>query len=221
MVGRRSIAKWLGLGSKRISRTGLYSFLDAEFARIPPRARVLSVGAGGDINERLCRIASERGFEVIQIDIDPKRGADVVGDIQTWQTDQPFDFVVISEVLEHLTDPNAAVTNIHELLRSRGRLIATLPFIFPIHGSSDYYRFTRLGIEHLFRKFHDVTIRSRASWPEAFGVLAVRLARERGRRGLELFVVPAALAAAPVLRLVGRLLPSEIITIGYTVVATR
>jgi len=119
-------------------------------------------------------------------------------------------------------DPPAVVANLLTLLRPGGRLVATVPFIFPIHDEPhDYYRYTRHGLAHLFRGFRDVTIRARSTWPEAFGVLAVRVARERGRRGLEVFVVPAVLAATPLLKLAGRLLPSEIITSGYTIVATR
>jgi SAM-dependent methyltransferase len=214
--------RWLGHGSKRISRTGLYPFLDGEFERILERSRVLSVGAGGEINRRLLEVARRRDLAVTQLDIDPARRPDVVGDICTWQSPAPFDVVVISEVLEHVPDPPAVVANLLTLLRPGGRLVATVPFIFPIHDEPhDYYRYTRHGLEHLLREFRDVTIRARSTWPEAFGVLAVRVARERGRRGLEVLVVPAVLAATPLLRITGRLLPSEIITSGYTIVATR
>jgi SAM-dependent methyltransferase len=218
----RTIARWLGRGSKRVSRAGLYPFLDAEFERIPEGSRVLSVGAGGEVNQRLLAAARRRGFAVTQLDIDPELEPDVVADIATWQSPSPFDVVVISEVLEHVVDPPAVVANLLRLLRPGGRLVATVPFIFPIHDEPhDYYRYTHHGLAHLLREFRDVTIRARSTWPEAFGVLAVRVAHERGRRALEAVVVPAVLAAMPLLRLAGRLLPSEIMTSGYTIVATR
>src|SRR5204862_76476 len=128
-----TIARWLGRGSKRVSRAGLYPFLDAEFERIPERSRVLSVGAGGEVNQRLLAAARRRGFTVTQLDIDPELEPDVVADITTWQAPAPFDVVVISEVLEHVPDPPAVVANLLQLLRPGGRLVATVPFIFPIH----------------------------------------------------------------------------------------
>lgn len=217
-----AIAALLGRGSKRISRTGLYEFLDAEFAVIPAGARVLSVGAGGDINHRLASAAQRIGFSLVQLDIDAERSPDVVADIRTWTADRPFDVVVAAEVLEHLPEPAAAIANIRGLLRPGGRLIATTPFMFPIHAAPhDYYRYTRHGLEHLLADFAGVEIRSRTTWPEVFGVLAVRMARERRWRALELVIVPAVLAATPMMRAAGKLMPSEIITAGYTIVATR
>jgi SAM-dependent methyltransferase len=218
---RASIAKWLGRGSKRVSRTGLYEFLDGELARIPHGARVLSVGAGGEIFERVAQVAQQRGFEVIQLDIDADRKPDVVGDICSWVPETPFQAVIAAEVFEHVPEPARALSNIRRLLVPGGRLIATTPFMFPIHDApNDYYRYTRHGLEHLLREYREVTIRARSTWPEVFGVLAVRMARERNHRASELFVVPAVLALTPILRATGRLLPSEVITSGYTIVAT-
>jgi SAM-dependent methyltransferase len=217
-----TIAGWLGRGSKRISRTGLYEFLDAEFGQIPAGARVLSIGAGGEINGRLLAVAERNGFHVTQLDIDADRKPDVVADITTYRPATPYDVVIAAEVFEHLKEPAAAVANIHAMLRPGGRLIASTPFLFPIHDAPhDFFRYTRHGLEHLLREFHDVKIDTRSTWAEAFGVLAVRIAREKRHRALEIVVVPAALAASPVLRAVGKLLPSDIMTSGYTMVATR
>lgn len=217
---RASIAKWLGRGSKRISRTGLYEFLDGELARIPEGARVLSVGAGGEINERIEQSAAARRFDVVQLDIDAAREPDVVGDICSWRPDRPFDAVIAAEVFEHVPEPARAVDNIRQMLVTGGRLIASTPFMFPIHDApNDYYRYTRHGLEHLLRAYREVAVEPRSTWPEVFGVLAVRMARERRHRISELVVVPTVLALTPLLRATGRLLPNEAITSGYNIVA--
>ena len=45
---------------------------------------------------------------------------------------ESYDVVVIAEVLEHLHSPHLAVENLRNTLRPNGRLVLTVPFIFPI-----------------------------------------------------------------------------------------
>src|SRR5262249_51489696 len=44
--------------------------------------------------------------------------------------DESFDVVVAGEVREHLADPDAAVANVHRVLRRRGRLVGSVPNAF-------------------------------------------------------------------------------------------
>lgn len=216
------LGRIVGKGGKRVSRFGIYPFLDAELARIEPRSRVLQIGAGGEIGGRVVAAGRARGFDVEQLDILPDRGADIVADLCEWRSERPYDAIVCSEVLEHLWAPHQAIDNMRASLRDGGRLILTVPFMFPIHSAPhDFFRYTRHGLEVLLREFKDVTIDERNSWAESFGVLAVRIARGRGRRGVAAAVVPVVVASYPLLRAVGKLLPAGEITTGYNVVASR
>lgn len=216
------LGRIVGRGGKRVSRHGIYPFLDAELARIEHGARVLQIGAGGEIGGRVVAAGRAHGFEVDQLDILPDRGADIVADLCEWRSERPYDAIVCSEVLEHLWAPHQAIDNMRASLREGGRLILTVPFLFPIHSAPhDFFRYTRHGLEVLLRQFKDVTIDERNSWAESFGVLAVRAARGRGRRGVAAAVVPVVLAGYPLLRAVGRLLPASELTTGYNVVAFR
>ncbi|HTE51706.1 MAG TPA: methyltransferase domain-containing protein [Kofleriaceae bacterium] len=220
----RGLGELVGKGAKQVSRYGIYPFIDAELARIEPGARVLSIGAGGEIGDRIVAAREKHGLDVRQLDIRSDRGADVVADICKWHSEEPYDAVVCSEVLEHLWAPHLAIDNIRASLRDGGRLILTAPFVFPIHGAPhDYFRYTRHGLEVLLREFRDVTIEERTNWAESLGVLAVRMARGRGaaRRGLQAVIVPVVLAGSPVLRALGKLVPATEVTIGYNVVAFR
>jgi SAM-dependent methyltransferase len=218
----RGLSKLVGRGGKRVSRYGLYPFLDGELAKLERGSRVLSVGAGGEIGARMAAAREQHGLDVVQLDIAPDRGADVVADLCEWRSPTPFDAIICSEVLEHLWAPHQAVANMWASLRDGGRLILTAPFVFPIHSAPhDYFRYTRHGLEVLLRDFREVTIAERTGWAESFGVLAVRMLRGRDRRALAMAVVPAIVVGYPLLRVVGRMVPASEITTGYNVVAVR
>jgi SAM-dependent methyltransferase len=66
--------------------------------------------------------------------------------------DQTFDVVVSTEMLEHVLSPEQAVGEMWRVLRHGGKLVLTTRFLYPIHSQpADYWRFTRYGLEHLFR----------------------------------------------------------------------
>lgn len=54
-----------------------------------------------------------------------------------------IDQVLMTEVLEHLPDPVAVLKECHRVLKGGGQLIATMPFLYPIHADPhDYQRWT-------------------------------------------------------------------------------
>src|SRR5215207_1692103 len=131
--------------SKLISRKGLYEFLGREFARVGAGLEVLTVGAGGALLEEHAR---RNGFRITSFDIDEEYAPDILGDICAHDFGgRTFDVIVLSEVLEHVHSPHLAIANIRAALREGGRLILTVPFLFPIHERPhDYYRYTRYGL---------------------------------------------------------------------------
>ncbi|HEU0030815.1 MAG TPA: methyltransferase domain-containing protein [Kofleriaceae bacterium] len=217
----RQLGTLVGKGAKSVSRQGIYSFLEAQLAQLQPGERVLSIGAGGEIGTRIIAERA-RGVNILQLDIDDKRGADIVADLCKWRADEPFDAIICSEVLEHVWAPHLAVENMFASLREGGKLILTAPFVLPIHAApNDFFRYTRHGLEVLLRDFKQVTIEDRNSWAESLGVLAVRMVRKRKTRALEATVVPFVAAGYPLLRAVGKLFPANEMPTGYNVIAIR
>jgi SAM-dependent methyltransferase len=211
--------------SKVLSRQGLYPFLDKHLTGIPAGAKVLNVGAGGEVAAVLAAHAGRRSFQVTSLDIDPGRNPDIVGDIAVFDFGEDrYDVVVMCEVLEHVREPWQAIENVHRSLRPGGSLILSTPFIFPLHDQpEDYYRFTRYGLEWLLREFSEVTIRARNSWAEAINVLWVRLIKEKNPlcRLLAPLIVVLALVGAPLAWILGRLIRTDSMTSGYVTRAVK
>jgi SAM-dependent methyltransferase len=92
-----------------------------------------------------------------------ENGEDVAGTLLAMPfPDDAFDGFVLTEVLEHCTDPPAAMREVYRVLKPHGLLLVTSPFCWPEHGVEgeyrDYWRFTRHGWELLLTAFIDVTI---------------------------------------------------------------
>lgn len=64
--------------------------------------------------------------------------------------DDTFDFVMCTEVLEHVLNPEIFVSEIFRVLRAEGTLLCTIPFSARWHFIPfDYYRYTPSAINHL------------------------------------------------------------------------
>ncbi len=210
--------------SKILSRKGLYSFLKKEYEKINPDSKVLSIGSGGDINCLLSHYSKNK-FKVTSMDIDNNRNPDIVGDICQFDFgSQKFDFILLSEVLEHLYNPQSALRNIHKILVPGGKVILTVPFIFPIHDRPhDYYRYTKFGLKYLLKDFNDVTIQERNTWAETINILILRLIMEksRGARIFSHLYFIFGFTLYPLFYILGYLIKTDYITTGYNVVAMK
>lgn len=100
----------------------------------PSSSRILDLGvAGGYIGESL----SKRNLQIIGIEKDKEsaqKAAPYYNQIFALDLDkdeipmmEPFDYIIMADILEHLYDPMALLVNMRAFLKEGGRLIISLP----------------------------------------------------------------------------------------------
>jgi len=153
---------------RKLTRAKLESFLTEFRTELP----TLDVGAGSRPYHGLFPNS-------ISFDIDVSRKPDIVGDIhrmEMFQNDE-FNCILCTEVLEHCIEPQKAVEEMMRVLKPGGRLILSTRFLFPLHDTPhDYFRFTKYGLQYLFRKYFIEKIQEEALTMETVGILFQRIA---------------------------------------------
>lgn len=79
--------------------------------------------------------------------------ADVAADAAVMPfADASVDTILCTEVLEHVPDPEKVISELARILRPDGIVITTAPFIFPIHDSFDFFRYTDKGLAEMMKR---------------------------------------------------------------------
>lgn len=99
-------------------------------------------------------------YKLVTLDITHSTGPDVVADITMFNshiTDESYDALMCTEVLEHVVDPFAAIRELRRIVKVGGYILFTTPLNARIHGPvPDCWRFTEFGLKVLFRDFETV-----------------------------------------------------------------
>ena len=154
---------WPGEGRRRprrswvtyATRAHLAAWLEEEAARASAdlgRIRVLDVGCGQKPYYPFFAPAAER---YVGVDLDPGNAmADLVGGIENLPVeDASFDVVLCTQVLEHVGDPDRAVSELFRVTAPGGRVLASTHGVQVYHPAPvDHWRWTHTGLELLFRR---------------------------------------------------------------------
>jgi 2-polyprenyl-3-methyl-5-hydroxy-6-metoxy-1,4-benzoquinol methylase len=141
--------------------------------------RILEIGSGRQdlgIDAYSLKAQFAGAAEFVQSDVNPAFGHRVV-DVTDMSIDQEFDAILCQYVLEHVFDVQAAVDNIRKALRPGGKVVISVPHIYPYHDEpSDFWRFTEYSLRALCRDFSSVEVRRKGirRWPKALLVVATR-----------------------------------------------
>jgi ubiquinone/menaquinone biosynthesis C-methylase UbiE len=129
----------------------IVTFLRTEFAHIPAGGggRLLDLGCGSRPYAGLYR---ERFSYCIAGDFDVRTSnLDVRLDAQSLPfTDESFDLILFSEVVEHLGDSRKALAEVGRVLKPGGITLITWPFNYMLHElPHDYVRYSEYGMAKL------------------------------------------------------------------------
>lgn len=146
------------------------------------KLRVLDVGCGRQPFRDFFPISlfDYRSFDVQNHDGQP---LDFVGPIDgelpdDLASEEPFDFILCTEVLEHVADWNKAFQNFAQLLAPGGELLLTAPFFYPLHEQPyDYWRPTPFAIK-FFAKKHGLEVFENESLGSSLDIVGTLLARQ-------------------------------------------
>ena len=162
--------------SKVFSRKNLNKYLTDQLVNTKSDSKILLVGAGGRINNLLSQISTEKGFHLKTIDINPDTKPDILHDICDYDfSNEKYDVVLIPEVLQAIRTPDKAIANMYSSLNYGGKIILTVPFIWPIVDRPyDFFRFTKYGMLYLLSDFNNVKVIELNSWTETISLLFIR-----------------------------------------------
>ena len=151
---------------QKITRNRLELFL----VKYRSADKILDVGSGGSSYHRFFP-------NRITVDIDPGRKPSIIADVHDLPfADNEFSIVLCTEVLEHTKDPRLAVGEMMRVLKKGGILILTTRFVYPLHDTPhDYWRFTKYGLQELFKQWTILEIQSETQSFSALAVLIQRL----------------------------------------------
>ena len=113
--------------------------------------RLLDVGCGRKPYRDLFPTKDYVGLEIDTPENRLRNQADIFYDGNSFPfEDHDFDGIICNQVLEHVFNPDQFVRELRRVLKSRGLLLLTVPFVWDEHEQPrDYARYTSFGLKSL------------------------------------------------------------------------
>lgn len=161
-----------------INRYRLYQAITTFAEKTPSDATILDVGCGIKPYRFLFKSPTYTGIDIAGGGhSDQAKTVDAFYDGHSIPfSDQSFDTLICTQVLEHADDPEVLVRECARVLKPGGRAFFSMPFTYPEHETPyDFRRFTQFEHERLFKKngFTKITIQKTTGFSGTFAQLLV------------------------------------------------
>ena len=142
------------------------------------------IDIGGEVNNyrgSFCLPKSQTDKWYV-VNIDEESGADIISSATNIPIDDcQADVVLMTEVLEHIEEPQLALNEAARLLKPGGNLILTMPFMYQVHGDPhDFTRWTSHALIKNLKKagFSSITLMPMGgTWSVVYDTLRSQLYR--------------------------------------------
>ena len=132
-----------------------------EFKKYKLSGKCLEFGANHKI-QRNFLYKDSKEYKVFYSNIDNKNKTFIkINLIKKLVHKKKYKNIIIFNVLEHLSEVNIALKNLHLLLESKGKILGSTPFLYRVHGApNDYNRFTKSYLQKILKekKFTNIKI---------------------------------------------------------------
>lgn len=114
---------------------------------------VLDVGCGTKPYQYFFNFTNYVGLEFDTGIDSEKKAADYYYDGKTFPFESDsFDSIICNQVLEHVFEPKQFLSEIFRVLKPKGNLLLTVPFVWDEHEQPfDFARYSSFGLEHLLK----------------------------------------------------------------------
>jgi len=165
-------------------RLAILSKIREELPRIT--GTLLDVGCGRSPYKKVLVSSPARVTKYIGMDF-PSRQYTKAPDLEWDGVTIPLpagsvDSALATEVLEHCPDPKGVLREINRVLKPGGFLLATVPFLWPLHDNPhDEFRYTPFSLERFAREagFEDVKLTAMGGWDAALATMIGLWVRRR------------------------------------------
>jgi len=124
------------------------------FSHITVSGRGIDLGSKSNSSSYYRFLNVEKDTKIIFTDLYPKAKEVLELDLEKEFPipDNSQDFLILSNVLEHLYDYEFCVRESYRVLKNSGRLIGSVPFLHQIHyDPDDYFRYTKSSLTKIFK----------------------------------------------------------------------
>lgn len=127
--------------------------------RVASKDTILDIGGRNQqsrSNKRLRQLSNNPNTKIVSTDIVADYNPDIVDDICNSKIDSDmYDGINCDAILEHVRDYQAAINNIHRILKPGGELFVYVPFFWSFHDKTDFHRFTFTEVDRVLNIFSE------------------------------------------------------------------